>query len=78
MLFTALILSAFLQTAPAPPANPLPPFPTRTEASLYQQIGQCNADMMDMRTWTAQIIKDKDSEIAKLKSELAAAKDLKE
>jgi len=64
-----LFLLLLLQAA----APKLPPFPTRTETSLYEQLGQCNADISDFRKWSAALaaeIQKRDTEIEKLKTEL--------
>jgi len=73
-MITALIFTAFLQTVPAD----IPPYPQRNEHTLYEQIGQCNADLFELRAWARSLtaeLEKRDKEIERLKAELSARKD---
>lgn len=64
-LIIGLVLT---QTAPTVPQ--VPPYPERNEHTLYEQIGQCNADLSDFRKWAQSLVAElakRDAEIEKLK-----------
>jgi hypothetical protein len=68
-IISALALMLLMQEQP-----PRPAYPQRTADRLYGVLGQCNADLMDLRDYARELnaaLDLKDKEIAELKANLS-------